>query len=193
MLTYYIYAPLSVLARLASEHFRTAFKSATLKGQNHISCAMKTNAIRILEAKKIEHTTAAYDYDEEDLNAVTVAHSIGAPPETVFKTLVARNDRNLIFVFVIPGNFELNLKKAASACRSKKVEMVRMKELFPLTGYVRGGCSPIGMKKLFPTFIDETAQLHKTIYISAGVRGLQVRLSHLDLAKVVEGTFADLI
>lgn len=153
---------------------------------------MKTNVVRILEAKGIEHTTAAYTYDEEDLNAVTVAASIGAAPETVFKTLVARNNKNMVFVFVIPGNFELDLKKAAAASQSKSIEMVRMKELFPLTGYIRGGCSPIGMKKLFPTFIDETAQLHEKIYISAGMRGMQVCLSPLDLAKVVQATFADL-
>lgn len=153
---------------------------------------MKTNAIRILESKGIAHTTAAYAYDEEDLNAVTVAASIGAPPETVFKTLVTRNHKNMIFVFVIPGNFELNLKKAASASQSKSIEMIRMKEILPLTGYIRGGCSPIGMKKLFPTFIDETAQLHEKIYISAGVRGMQACLSPSDLVKVVEGTFADL-
>ena len=153
---------------------------------------MKTNAIRTLESKGIAHTTAAYEYDEEDLNAVTVAASIGVPPETVFKTLVTRNDKNAILVFIIPANFELNLKKAAAASHSKKIEMIRMKELLPLTGYIRGGCSPIGMKKLFPTFIDETAQLHENIYISAGIRGLQIGLSPLDLVSVVEGAFADL-
>ena len=154
---------------------------------------MKTNAIRILESKGIAHTTAEYEYDDEELNAVAVADSIGAMPETVFKTLVARNDKNIIIVFVIPGNFELNLKKAAAISQSKNVEMLKVKELFPLTGYVRGGCSPIGMKKLFPTFIDETAQLHKSIYISAGIRGMQICISPFDLVKVVEGTFADLI
>jgi Cys-tRNA(Pro)/Cys-tRNA(Cys) deacylase len=153
---------------------------------------MKTNAIRILESKKIAHTTAAYDYDEEDLNAVSVANSIGAAPETVFKTLVARNDRNEFLVFVIPGNFELNLKKAARASHSKSVEMIKVKELLPVTGYIRGGCSPIGMKKLFPTYIDETAQLHERIYVSAGVRGMQVCLSPMDLADAIEAAFADL-
>lgn len=154
---------------------------------------MKTNAIRILESKEIAHTTATYEYDEEDLNAVSVANAIGALPETVFKTLVARNEKNVIIVFVIPGNFELNLKKAAACSHSKSVEMLRVKELFPITGYVRGGCSPIGMKKLFPAFIDETAQLYEKIYISAGIRGMQVCLSPLDLVKVVEGIFADLV
>jgi Cys-tRNA(Pro)/Cys-tRNA(Cys) deacylase len=153
---------------------------------------MKTNAIRILEAKEIAHATATYDYDEDELNAVSVANAIGAPPETVFKTLVARNDKNVFLVFVIPGNFELNLKKAATASHSKSVEMLKVKELLPVTGYIRGGCSPIGMKKLFPTYIDETAQLHDKIYISAGIRGMQVCLSPSDLLTAVDGTFADL-
>lgn len=153
---------------------------------------MKTNAIRILESKGIAHSTATYDYDEEDLNAVSVANSIGALPEMVFKTLVARNDKNEIMVFVIPGNFELNLKKAATVARSKSVELLKVKELLPVTGYIRGGCSPIGMKKPFPTFIDETALLHEKIYVSAGVRGMQVCLSPSDLLDVTEGIFADL-
>ncbi len=153
---------------------------------------MKTNAIRILESKGIPHSTAEYEYDEEDLNAVTVANSIGALPETVFKTLVTRNEKNMIFVFIIPGNFELNLKKAAAVSHSKRIEMIHVKEILPLTGYIRGGCSPVGMKKPYPTFIDETAQLHERIYISAGIRGMQISLSPLDLVKVVEGTFADL-
>jgi Cys-tRNA(Pro)/Cys-tRNA(Cys) deacylase len=153
---------------------------------------MKTNAIRMLESKGIAHTTASYDYDDETLDAIHVASSIGAPPETVFKTLVARNDRHEPMVFVIPGNFELNLKKAAISSHSKGVEMLKVRELLPLTGYIRGGCSPIGMKKAFPTFIDETAQLHERIYVSAGVRGVQVCLSPLDLKDAVGGSFADL-
>ncbi len=154
---------------------------------------MKTNAMRILDSKGIAYTTAEYEYNEEDLNAISVANSIKAPPDTVFKTLVARNDKNIIMVFVIPGNFELNLKKAAIASHSKSIEMVKAKELLPLTGYIRGGCSPVGMKKLLPTFIDETAQLYDKIYLSAGIRGIQIYLSPLDLIKVVEGTYADLI
>jgi Cys-tRNA(Pro)/Cys-tRNA(Cys) deacylase len=154
---------------------------------------MKTNAIRILEKKEISHTTAQYEYDEDDLNAVNVALSIGVAPETVFKTLVTRNEKNLIFVFVIPGNFELNLKKAAVSSHSKHIEMLKVKELLPLTGYIRGGCSPIGMKKQFPTFIDETSQLYETIYISAGLRGMQLCLSPLDLAAVINAAFTDLI
>ncbi len=154
---------------------------------------MKTNAVRMLEAEKIAHKTAEYEYDEEDLNAVSVANAIGAEPETVFKTLVARTDKNAVIVFVIPGNFELNLKKAAAASGSKSVEMLKVKELFPITGYIRGGCSPIGMKKLFPTYIDETAQLYDKIYISAGIRGTQISLPPYDLAKAVKAVFADLV
>jgi Cys-tRNA(Pro)/Cys-tRNA(Cys) deacylase len=154
---------------------------------------MKTNAIRIVESKGISHMTIDYDYDEEDLNPVNVANSIGVLPETVFKTLVARNDRNEIMVFLVPGSFELNLKKAAASSHSKRIEMLRVKELFPITGYVRGGCSPIGMKKPFQTFIDETARIHEKIYVSAGIRGMQICLSPLDLAKIIEGRFADLI
>lgn len=154
---------------------------------------MKTNAVRILESKNITHSTLEYESDENEIDAVSVANKIGAEPETVFKTLVARNERNELLVFVIPGNFELNLKKAAIASGSKSIELIKVKELQPLTGYIRGGCSPIGMKKLFPTFIDETAQLNEKIYCSAGVRGMQLHLSPTDLLGVVNGEFHDLI
>lgn len=154
---------------------------------------MKTNAVRILESKNIAHSTVEYESDENEIDAVSVANKISAEPETVFKTLVARNESNELLVFVIPGNFELNLKKAAKASCSKSIELIKVKELQPLTGYIRGGCSPIGMKKLFPTFIDETAQLNEKIYCSAGVRGMQLYLSPTDLLGVVEGEFCDLI
>ena len=154
---------------------------------------MKTNAIRILESKNIFHTTIQYESSEEEIDAISVARKINAEPEMVFKTLVARNERNELLVFVIPGNFELNLKKAATASGSKKIEMIKVKELQPLTGYIRGGCSPIGMKKVFPTFIDETAQLYDKIFCSAGVRGMQINLSPLDLSAVTEAEFADLV
>jgi Cys-tRNA(Pro)/Cys-tRNA(Cys) deacylase len=154
---------------------------------------MKTNAIRILESQNIPHSTFEYEFQEEEIDAVSVAHKIKAEPETVFKTLVARNEKNEILVFVIPGNFELNLKKAAKASGSKSIEMIKVKELQPITGYIRGGCSPIGMKKLFPTYIDETAQLHEQIYCSAGIRGMQLNLSPIDLAVVTEALFNDLI
>lgn len=153
---------------------------------------MKTNAVRILESKNIVHSTSEYEFNEDEIDAVSVANKIGADPESVFKTLVARNEKNEILVFVIPGSFELNLKKAATASGSKKIEMIKVKELLPLTGYIRGGCSPVGMKKLYPTFIDETAQLNEQIYVSAGVRGMQIKLSPLDLAKIINAEFADL-
>lgn len=154
---------------------------------------MKTNAIRILESKNISHSIIEYKSIDEEIDAVSVANKIGALPETVFKTLVARNDRNEIIVFVIPGNFELNLKKAAKASGSKSVEMIKAKELQSLTGYIRGGCSPIGMKKQYRTFIDETARLYNKIFCSAGLRGIQVNISPSDLALLINADFTELI
>ncbi len=154
---------------------------------------MKTNAIRILESKNISYSIIEYISNDEEIDAVSVANKIEAQPETVFKTLVARNDRNEIIVFVIPGNFELNLKKAAKVSGCKSVEMIKVKELQPLTGYIRGGCSPIGMKKQYRTFIDETSLLFDKIYCSAGVRGIQVNISPTDLALLINADFSDLI
>ncbi|MFO7447055.1 MAG: Cys-tRNA(Pro) deacylase [Ignavibacteriaceae bacterium] len=153
----------------------------------------KTNVIRILESAGVPHTTHDYDVDEGDLSGVTVANKIGAGPESVFKTLVASGDKNGINVFCIPVTEELNLKKAASASGNKKIEMIKVKDLFSLTGYIRGGCSPIGMKKKFATYIDETALIFDNIYISAGVRGTQVYLSPEDLMNIIPAGFADLI
>jgi len=146
----------------------------------------KTNSIRTLEKENISHSIHTYPVsawqsqdgaaDESDLSGITVAKKIGAEPERVFKTLVTRGDKEGINIFCIPVTEELNLKKAAVASDNKKIEMIKEKELLPLTGYVKGGCSPIGMKKKYPTYIDETAQLFDEIYISAGVRGMQVRL-----------------
>lgn len=152
----------------------------------------KTNAIRILEANKIKHSTFSYEYNEDELDALTVADKIGAEHESVFKTLVTTGDKTGVTVFCIPASTELNLKKAATASGNKKIDMIKMKELLPLTGYIRGGCSPIGMKKLYPTFIDETAQIWDDIYVSAGVRGTQVKISPQDLKNLVEAEFADL-
>ena len=153
----------------------------------------KTNAIRILEAKNIDYSTVTYHVDEEKLDAVTVAEEINADPESVFKTLVTRGDKNGINVFCIPGNMELNLKKAASVSGNKKVEMIKVKEITDITGYIRGGCSPLGMKKDFPTFIDETCQLFPKIYISAGMRGMQICLNPEDLSKAINASFADIM
>lgn len=153
----------------------------------------KTNAIRILESHKINFEIAEYSVDDDDLSGETVAEKIRASHEEVFKTLVAKGDKIGYCVFCIPVNFELNLKKAAKASNNKSVELIKVKELFPLTGYIRGGCSPIGMKKLFPTYIDETAQLFDKIYVSAGVRGMQIHINPDDLKNLISGEFADLI
>ena len=153
----------------------------------------KTNAVRLLEANSIQHSALTYEVDEDDLSGITVAKKIGVEPEKVFKTLVTRGEKTGINVFCIPVTEELNLKKAAVVCGDKKVEMIKEKELLPLTGYIKGGCSPIGMKKHYPTFIDETAKLFDEISISAGVRGIQIMIKPDDLAKIVGNNFADLI
>ncbi|MBC7475817.1 MAG: Cys-tRNA(Pro) deacylase [Candidatus Sericytochromatia bacterium] len=153
----------------------------------------KTNAIRILESKKINYSTCTYQVNEDKLDAVTVAIEIGAEPESVFKTLVTRGDKTGINVFCIPANMELNLKKASIVSCNKSVEMIKVKEITDITGYIRGGCSPIGMKKEFPTYIDETSQLFEEIYISAGMRGMQIKIKPDDLTKLVKGSFVDLI
>jgi len=152
----------------------------------------KTNAIRLLEAKGISHTFVEYESSEDEIDAISVAHKINAEPEMVFKTLVTVNEANEHFVFVIPGPLELNMKKAAAASGSKKIELIKVKVLLNLTGYIRGGCSPIGMKKLFPTFVDETAQLYEKIYFSAGTRGMQLYMNPADLLSVTEAEYADL-
>jgi Cys-tRNA(Pro)/Cys-tRNA(Cys) deacylase len=151
----------------------------------------KTNAIRIAEASGISYSVAEYEPDEENLDALTVARKINAPEEQVFKTLVTRSDRNDIFVFCIPGNTSIDFKKAAKITGCKKIDMIQVKELLPLTGYVRGGCSPIGMKKKYPFYVDELALLFDSIYISAGARGLQIKIKPDDLNRICEGTFAD--
>lgn len=153
----------------------------------------KTNAIRILESQSIKFETVSYEVDKNDLSGETVALKIGDDPETVFKTLICIGDKTGYIVFCIPVTQELNLRKASFASENKKVEMIRLNDLLPLTGYIRGGCSPIGMKKKFPTYIDETAQLFENIYVSAGVRGTQMKLSPDDLLKIVDGSYADLI
>ncbi len=153
---------------------------------------MKTNATRILEAKHIPHEQISYDNSDGAIDAIAVADKIGAEHEQVFKTLVARGDKTGLCVFCIPGPFELDLKKAATASGNKKVELIAVKELLPLTGYIRGGCSPIGMKKQYPTWIDETAQLYERIYVSAGAHGAQLLIAPSYLADVVDASFADL-
>lgn len=152
----------------------------------------KTNVARLLDKAKIAYQLVAYEVDENDLSAIHVAEQLGENVEQVFKTLILHGDKNGYFVCVIPGADEVDLKKAAKVSGNKKCEMIPVKELLPLTGYIRGGCSPIGMKKLFPTYIHQTAAHFEQIYISAGQRGLQVLLSPADLIREVKAQTADL-
>ena len=152
----------------------------------------KTNAMRLLDAAGIAYRTAEYEYDESDLSGKHAAEQIGLPEEQVFKTLVTRGDKTGILVFCIPVSDELDLRRAASVSGNKKLEMIHVKELLPLTGYMRGGCSPIGMKKRFPTFVDETAQLFDTIHFSGGKVGCQIRMNPDDLARLIPFQYADL-
>lgn len=152
----------------------------------------KTNVMRLLESAGIAYRTAEYEYDENNLSGMHAAEQIGIPAEQVFKTLVARGDKTGILVFCIPVDMALDLKKAAAVSKNKKVEMTHMKELLALTGYIRGGCSPIGMKKKYPTFIDETCILFDEIAVSAGIRGEQVILPPEDLVRYTDAVEADL-
>ncbi|MBQ8787861.1 MAG: Cys-tRNA(Pro) deacylase [Oscillospiraceae bacterium] len=152
----------------------------------------KTNAMRLLEAAKIPFRTAEYEVDENDLSGMHVANQLGQPPEQVFKTLVLKGERTGYFVCCIPVNEELDLKKAAKAAGDKKCEMLHVKDLLGVTGYIRGGCSPVGMKKKFPTFFDETAELFDEIAVSAGVRGAQIIAEPMALCGYVEAKLLDL-
>lgn len=144
----------------------------------------KTNAARILDSAGINYSLTEYEVDESDLSATHVAAQLGQDVGQVFKTLVLRGDKTGLFVCVIPGADEVDLKKAAKASGNKNAEMIHVKELQPLTGYIRGGCSPIGMKKHYPTYLDEQCILYDEIYISAGIRGMQIKLAPDDLVKV---------
>ena len=151
----------------------------------------KTNAMRVVEAAGISHTTHLYDATGE-MSGVDIAHLLGQDPDQVFKTLVTQGKSGEYYVFVIPVSQALDLKKAAQAVGEKAVQMIKSRELLPLTGYVHGGCSPIGMKKLFVTTLDETAQLWDTICFSGGRIGSQIQCSPDDLASLIPLTFADL-
>ena len=155
--------------------------------------ATKTNAVRLVEQAGIPVREEFYEFDENDLNGNHAAEAIGKPAEEVFKTLVARGERTGINVFCIPVCFELDLKKAAKAAGDKNMAMIPVRELLGLTGYIRGGCSPVGMKKKYPTFMDETAQLYDEIAVSAGARGHQMLLNPEELARLVAAKFVDLI
>ncbi|MDO4757750.1 MAG: Cys-tRNA(Pro) deacylase [Rikenellaceae bacterium] len=153
----------------------------------------KTNAARLLDRAKIGYELIPYTVDESDLAATHVAEELGEDIAQVFKTLILRGDRTGHFVCVVPGDCEVDLKKAAKLSGNKSAQMIPMKELLPTTGYIRGGCSPIGMKKRFPTFIHLSCEGFEAIYISAGVRGLQLKLAPRDLIAYTDAVVADLI
>lgn len=152
----------------------------------------KTNAVRLLVKEKIEYKLIPYEVDESDLSAIHVAEQLHEPVEQVFKTLVLRGDKSGYFVCIIPGAEELDLKAAAKISGNKSCDMIPMKELLNITGYIRGACSPIGMKKLFPTYIDKSYEVFEYIYISAGKRGLQIQLNPQDLIQIVSITTGSL-
>ena len=152
----------------------------------------KTNAARLLDRAKIGYELVPYQVDEEHLAATHVAEQLGEDIRCVFKTLVLRGDRTGYFVCVVPGNHEVDLKAAARISGNKKADLIPMEELLPTTGYIRGGCSPIGMKKTFPTFIHRTATDYPFIYISAGVRGLQLKIAPAQLIAYTNAVVTDL-
>ncbi|QRO00522.1 Cys-tRNA(Pro) deacylase [Archangium violaceum] len=148
---------------------------------------MKTNAARLLDSLGVHYELREYEVDPEDLSAETVAAKVGMPPEQVFKTLVARGDRTGVLMAVVPGNGELDLKALARLSGDRKVDTVPLKELQPLTGYIRGGVTAIGGKKEYPVFVDETLELFDVVSVSAGVRGTQLLLSPADYLRVTKG------
>ncbi|AIQ13264.1 Cys-tRNA(Pro) deacylase [Paenibacillus durus] len=152
----------------------------------------KTNALRILDAHKIPYEILTYDNEDGQIHGTAVAEKVGRPTESVFKTLVSHSGSNL-YVFVIPVAEELDLKKAAKAAGEKKIEMLPVKDLQKWTGYIRGGCSPVGMKKHYPTFIDRSAETLEKIAVSAGKIGMQMELPPGRLAEVVSATFTELV
>ena len=153
----------------------------------------KTNAARILDSQGVKYELLEYEVDESDLSAVAVAEKLNQNIDQVFKTLVLRGDKSGIFVCIIPGAEELDLKKAAQISGNKSAAMIPMKDILNVTGYIRGGCSPIGMKKNYPTFIDESCLLYDYIFVSAGIRGLQLKIEPEDLIKVTSCQSGDLI
>ncbi len=153
----------------------------------------KTNVARLLDKAKVAYELIPYEVDETDLSAVHVAAQLGEDVDLVFKTIVLHGDKTGYFVCVVPGEHEIDLKKAARVSGNKKCELLPMKELLPTTGYIRGGCSPIGMKKHFPTYLHESAAQYQAVYISAGQRGLQVKLAPADLQREAQAVYADLI
>lgn len=153
----------------------------------------KTNVARLLDKAKVAYQLVPYEVDEADLSAIHVADQLGEDIAQVFKTLILQGDKSGYFVCIIPGADEVDLKKAAKASGNKKCEMIPVKDLLPLTGYIRGGCSPIGMKKHFPTYIHPTAEQYDRIYVSAGQRGLQIQLAPADLIRESQAIIADIV
>ncbi|MCE5344903.1 MAG: Cys-tRNA(Pro) deacylase [Bacteroidales bacterium] len=153
----------------------------------------KTNAARILDKQGMKYELVEYEVDESDLSAISVSSKLGQNIDQIFKTLVLRGDKTGICVCIIPGGEELDLKKAAHLSGNKNVAMVPVKEILGLTGYIRGGCSPLGMKKKYPTYIDESCLLHDFIFVSAGMRGLQLKIAPPDLIKSASCIVADLV
>lgn len=153
----------------------------------------KTNAMRLLEQAGVPFRSMTYEVDEADLSGIHIARLLGQDPDCIFKTLVLKGGHNGFLVACIPVAETVDLKKAARAAGEKKVEMIPMKDLLPVTGYIRGGCSPVGMKKMFPVYIEETAILYDEIAVSAGVRGIQIIINPEDLCRFVNGHFAELI
>ncbi|MBE6356467.1 MAG: Cys-tRNA(Pro) deacylase [Lentisphaerae bacterium] len=152
----------------------------------------KTNALRLAESAGLDFEAFEYDISDGKIDANSIAAKIGRSPEEVFKTLVTEAPGHEYFVFVVPAASELDLKKAAKSCGRKSIDMIPMKSLLPLTGYVHGGCSPLGMKKLFPTYIDETAQLFDRIWVSGGRVGLNIAVVPDALAELIHAGFADI-
>ena len=157
-----------------------------------MSKPVKTNAMRMLESAGLDFKVVTYEVDEEDLSGVHVANTCGLPVEQVFKTLVTHGDKTGYLVACIPVEAELDLKALATVSGNKKVDMIAVKELLPLTGYIRGGCSPIGMKKLYPSFIDETVELFDVVAVSAGLRGEQIIIAPDDLIGYIKAAKADI-
>lgn len=153
----------------------------------------KTNAARMLDKSKVPYKLVPYEVDEDDLSAQHVAETLGENIEQVFKTLVLHGDKTGHLVCVVPGDHEVDLKKVAKASGNKKCDMIAVKELLPLTGYIRGGCSPVGMKKHFPTYIHSTIEGFDKIWVSAGIRGLQIEIAPKDLIKEVRASICDII
>jgi len=154
---------------------------------------MTTNALRLVRSLGISVETKEYQWSEDDLSATAAALKLGLDPDRIFKTIAVRGSQTGPFLCVVPGSAEVDLKKAAKASGNKSVEPLPLRELEPLTGYVRGGCSPVGLKKTLPVFIDETALLWETISVSAGMRGLQMLLAPQDLAGAAGALFVDLV